>query len=159
LPWLLHGEQRKPKRKEGSSNVEENKALVRRLMDAINNHNFDELNQLVAADVVDHNAVILMQPDGPGGVEQGTKMLLEGFPDLHIEVEELVAEGERVAARLTLSGTNTGPYRGLPAPTQQHFVSEALTILRISDGKVAEIRGTADRLGMLTQLGILPDIG
>jgi steroid delta-isomerase-like uncharacterized protein len=145
---------------EGSpSNVEENKALVRRLMDAINNHNFEEVNQLVASDVVDHNAVIFMQPDGPGGVEQGINMLLEGFPDFHIEVEELVGEGDRVAARLTLSGTNTGTYRGLGAPTQQHFVSEALTIMRISDGKVAEIRGTADRLGMLTQLGILPDIG
>jgi ketosteroid isomerase-like protein len=57
------------------------------------------------------------------------------------------------------SGTNTGDYRGLPAPTRQPFQSDAIAILRIADGKVAEIRGTADRLGMLTQLGILPDIG
>jgi steroid delta-isomerase-like uncharacterized protein len=139
--------------------VEENKVLVRRLMEAINNHDFDALKQLVAHDVVDHNAVIFMQPDGPGGVEDGVRMLLEGFPDLHIEVEELLAEAERVAARLTLSGTNTGNYRGLPAPTRQHFECEAVAIVRISDGKVAELRGTADRLGMLTQLGLLPDIG
>jgi hypothetical protein len=50
-------------------------------------------------------------------------------------------------------------YRGLPAPTQQQFGSEAIAIMRVADGKVAEIRGTTDRLGMLTQLGILPDIG
>ena len=58
-----------------------------------------------------------------------------------------------------MSGTDTGDYRGLPAPTQQHFEGGAITILRIADGTVAEIRGTADRLGMLTQLGILPGIG
>ena len=55
-----------------------------------------------------------------------------------------------------MSGTNTGAYRGLPAPTGQHFESEAIAILRIADCRVAELRGTADRLGMLTQLGILP---
>ena len=44
-------------------------------------------------------------------------------------------------------------------PTQQYFESEAIAILRIAGGRVAELRGTADRLGMLTQLGILPDLG
>jgi predicted ester cyclase len=109
--------------------------------------------------VVDHNAVIFMQPEGPGGAREGIGMLLQGFPDLRLTTEDLIAEGDRVAARFTVSGTNTGDYRGLPAPTQQHFESEAIAILRIADGRVAEIRGTADRLGMLTQLGILPDIG
>ena len=139
--------------------LEENKAVVQRLFDAINNGNLDELPQVVASDVVDHNAVIFMQPEGPGGAREGIGMLLQGFPDLRLTTEDLIAEGDRVAARFTTSGTNTGDYRGLPAPTQQHFESEAIAILRIADGRVAEIRGTADRLGMLTQLGILPDIG
>ena len=139
--------------------LEENKAVVQRLFDAINNGNLDELPQVVASDVVDHNAVIFMQPEGPGGAREGIGMLLQGFPDLRLTTEDLIAEGDRVAARFTVSGTNTGDYRGLPAPTQQHFESEAIAILRIADGRVAEIRGTADRLGMLTQLGILPDIG
>jgi steroid delta-isomerase-like uncharacterized protein len=139
--------------------LEENKAVVQRLFDAINNGNLDELPQVVAPDVVDHNAVIFMQPEGSGGVREGIRMLLQGFPDLRLTTEDLIAEGDRVAARFTTSGTNTGDYRGLPAPTQQHFESEAIAILRIADGRVAEIRGTADRLGMLTQLGILPDIG
>jgi len=79
--------------------------------------------------VVDHNAVIFMQPEGPGGVQEGVRMLLRGFPDLHLTIEELIAEGDRVVARFTMSGTNTGEYRGLPAPTQRHFESEAVAIL------------------------------
>jgi predicted ester cyclase len=109
--------------------------------------------------VVDHNAVIFMQPDGSGGVEEGVRMLLVGFPDLQLITQELLAEGDQVVARFTMSGTNTGDYRGLPAPTGQHFESEAIAILRIVDGRVAELGGTADRLGMLAQLGILPDLG
>jgi predicted ester cyclase len=139
--------------------LEENKAVVQRLFDEINSRNLDELPQVVAPDVVDHNAVIFMQPEGPGGVQEGIRMLLEGFPDLRLSTEELIAEGDRVVARFTLSGTNAGDYRGLPAPTQQHFESEAIAVLRVAAGRVVEIRGTADRLGMLTQLGILPDIG
>jgi predicted ester cyclase len=139
--------------------LEENKAVVQRLFDAINSGNLGELPKIVAPNVVDHNAVIFMQPEGPGGVEEGIRILLQGFPDLRLTTEELIAEGDRVVARFGMSGTNTGDYRGLPAPTQQHFESEAIAILRIADGRIAEIRGTADRLGMLTQLGILPDLG
>ena len=139
--------------------LEDNKAVVRQLFDAINNCAINRLPELVDAEVVDHNAVIFMQPDGPGGVEEGVRMLLAGFPDLEVRVEELIAEADRVVARFVLSGTNTGEYRGLPAPTNRHFENEAIAIFWIDDGKVAEIRGTADRLSMLVQLGILPDIG
>jgi steroid delta-isomerase-like uncharacterized protein len=139
--------------------LEENKALVQRLFDAINDGRLDELAQVVAPDLVDHNAVIFMQPEGPDGVTEGVRLLLQGFPDLRLSTQELLAEGDQVVARFTMSGTNTGDYRGLPAPTQQHFESEAIAILRIADDRVTELRGTADRLGMLTQLGILPDIG
>jgi len=138
--------------------VEDNKAVVEQLFESINRRDLDALSEVVAPDVVDHNAVIFMQPDGPGGVIEGIRMLLIGFPDLRITVNDLIGEADSVASRLTLSGTNTGDYRGLPQPTNQHFENEAIAILRIEDGKVAEIRGCADRLGMLVQLGILPDI-
>ena len=139
--------------------LKQNKTVVRRLFEVINNGELDQLSDLVDEDVVDHNAVIFMQPEGPGAAKEGIRLLRQGFPNLRINVEELVAEGDQVVARLTMSGTNTGEYRGLPAPTQQHFRSEAIAILRIADAKVTEIRGAADRLGMLTQLGILPAIG
>jgi steroid delta-isomerase-like uncharacterized protein len=139
--------------------IEGNKAVVRRLFDAINNGAVERLSELVAADVVDHNAVIFMQPEGPGGVEEGVRMLLVGFPDLNVRVEELIAEANYVVARFVMSGTNSGEYRGLPEPTNRRFESEAIAIFSFDNGKVAEIRGTADRLSMLIQLGILPDIG
>ena len=69
-----------------------------------------------------------------------------------------VGDGECVAVRFELSGTNPGHYRYLPAPTSRRAVCEAIDIFRVADGKIAEIWGTADRLGMLTQLGLLPDI-
>ena len=139
--------------------LEDNKAVVRRLVEAINNRALDRVPELVAADVVDHNAVIFMQPESPGGVEEGLRMLLDGFPDLKIRVEDLVAEADHVVARFVMSGTNTGEYRGLPEATNRHFENEAIAIFKIDKGKVSEIRGTADRLSMLIQLGILPDIG
>jgi predicted ester cyclase len=83
----------------------------------------------------------------------------EAFPDFRAEVEGLLADGDAVVAHLQLSGTNTGEYRGLPEPTGQAAQWEAVGIFRLVDGKIAEIRGVADRMGMLTQLGILPAIG
>ena len=56
--------------------LEENKAVVQRLFDAINSGRLEELAQVVAPDAVDHNAVIFMQPEGPGGVEEGIRILL-----------------------------------------------------------------------------------
>lgn len=141
------------------ASIGDNQAVVRRLFESINHGDLDHLREVVAADVVDHNAIIFMQPEGPGGVEEGVRLLLVGFPDLQIRVEELIGEADKVVARFRLSGTNTGEYRGLPAPTNKRFENEAIAIFRIDDGKVAEIRGAADRLGMLVQLGILPDIG
>jgi predicted ester cyclase len=81
------------------------------------------------------------------------------FPDLHAEVRQMVDDGDCVAVRFELYGTNTGDYRYLPAPTGRRAVWEGIGIFRVVDGKIAEIWGTADRLGMLTQLDLLPDIG
>ena len=139
--------------------IDDNKAVVTRLVESINSRALDQLAELVASDVVDHNAVIFMQPQGPGGVEAGIRMLLAGFPDLRIAIHDLIGEADTVVARLTVSGTNLGEYRGLPQPTNQRFEMEAVAIFRLEHGTVAEIHGTADRLGMLVQLGILPDIG
>ena len=85
--------------------LEENKAVVQRLFDAINNGRLDELVQVIAPDVVHHNAVIFMQPEGPGGVEEGIRMLLQGFPDLRLTTQGLLAEDDQVVARFTMSGT------------------------------------------------------
>ena len=77
---------------------------MQRLFDAINSGNLDELPLVVASDVVDHNAVIFMQPEGPDGVQEGVRMLLQGFPDLRLTTQELIAEGDQVVARFSMSG-------------------------------------------------------
>jgi ketosteroid isomerase-like protein len=140
--------------------IADNTVIIERLIEEVfSQQDLAALPELVAADVVDHQAIIFAQPGRPGGVAAGVGALVEAFPDLSIEIGELLPAGDRVVARLTLAGTNAGGYRGLPAPTNRHAQWEAIAIFRIAGGKIAEIHGCADRLGLLTQLGILPDIG
>jgi predicted ester cyclase len=137
-----------------------NQELVGTFFDeVINAHNADRAPELLTETVVDHNKIVLTEPEGPGAAEDGLRMLFTAFPDLYADVRQVVDDGDCVAVRFELSGTNTGDYRYLPAPTGRRAVWEAIGIFRIADGKIAEIWGTADRLGMLTQLGLLPDIG
>ena len=134
--------------------------VVTRLLERVlNAGELDALPALVTPDVIDHHAIILAQPEGQGGVGAGIALLLAAFPDFRCRIDDLLSDGDRVVARLTLSGTNTGDYRGLPAPTGRHARWEAIAIFRVAAGRVAEIWGCADRMGMLTQLGILPDLG
>jgi steroid delta-isomerase-like uncharacterized protein len=135
-------------------------AVVHSLIQEIfNNRELDRLSEFVTSDVIDRNRIVLGQPDGSDGVSEGVRLFLTAFPDFHADIEETLCDGERVAACLSMHGTNTGAYRGLPAPTNRHVSWEAVAIFRVRDGKIAEIRGTADRMTMLTQLGILPDLG
>ena len=134
--------------------------IVERLIEKVfNRGDLAALPALVAADVVDHHAIIFAQPEGTGGVAAGVAAFLRAFPDFRCRVDELLTIGDRVIARLTLAGTNTGDYRGLPAPTGKCARWEAIAIFRIADGTIAEVWGSADRLGLLTQLGILPGLG
>ena len=95
-----------------------NKELVRRLYEqGFNAGDLDVVDQLVSRDVVTHNPIILDAPTGPDSIRGGIEMLRRSFPDLHVEVLELIAEGDRVAAFLRMSGTNTGDYRRGAPPT------------------------------------------
>src|SRR5215472_4787801 len=95
-----------------SDTLASNKALVRRLYEeGFNAGNLDVVDQLVSPDVVTHNPLILDAPTGPDSIRGGIAMLRQSFPDLHVEVLDLIAEGDRVAAFLLVSGTNTAAYR------------------------------------------------
>jgi predicted ester cyclase len=86
-------------------------------------------------------------------------MLLVAFPDLSTAVERLVGEEDYVVAKVWMVGTNTGPYPRVPEPTKRHTEWGSMVMFRMENGKIAELWGISDRMGMLTQLGILPDIG
>jgi predicted ester cyclase len=82
-------------------------------------------------------------------------MIRRAFPDFHVEVRDLVAEGDRVAAFLHMSGTNEGEYRR-GAATKRSGSMRAFFIWRVADGRLAESWGVGDRLGLLQELGIAP---
>jgi len=140
--------------------VEENKTVARRFFEEVFNQKQPELiEELLTEGVVDHNKIIFTEPDTPGGMAEGVRMLLVAFPDLETTVKHQVGEGDYVSVPLKMSVTNTGSYPRVPEPTGRHTDWESMVLFRMEDGKIAELWGTSDRMGMLTKLGILPDIG
>ena len=140
--------------------VEENKIVARRFFEEVFNQKQPELiEELLTEGVVDHNKIIFTEPDTPGGMAEGVRMLLVAFPDLETTVKHQVGEGDYVSVPLKMSGTNTGSYPRVPEPTGRHTDWESMVLPWMEDGKIAELWGTSDRMGMLTKLGILPDIG
>ncbi len=133
---------------------EENKAIARRAYEAINQNNLDALDEMVASDVTDHDAGPGQAP-GLEGVKQIFSSLHTAFPDFHMDVEDMIAEGEKVVARVTMSGTHQGEFMGI-APTGNRVEVSGIDILRIADGKFVERWGNFDDLGMMQQLGAVP---
>jgi predicted ester cyclase len=125
--------------------AEENKQLVRRLIDRV-------WNQHDAAAIGDHFGPGLQQE-----IAEHHRQLLAGFPDLQVTVEDdLIAEADRVVARLLLRGTHSGPFAGRPA-TGEVVAWGSIRIYRVRDGRVVETWAMQDRLGLLQQLGaVLP---
>lgn len=139
-----------------TSAVDSNKALVRRLYEeGFNQGNLDVVDELVAPDVVTHDPIILDAPTGPDSIRGGIAMIRKAFPDFHVEVLDLIAEDDRVASFLLMSGTNTGDYRRGGA-THKKGTMRAFFLWRVADGKLVESWGMADRFQFLQQLGIVP---
>jgi len=133
-----------------------NKDIVRRLGVEPWEGNLDVIDELVAPDYVGHDPA---QPDlhGPDGVKGFITSYLAGFPDGRITIEEQLAEGDLVATRWTGRGTHQGELMGIPATGKQVTVS-GLTLSRLQNGKVVEEWSNWDTLGMLQQLGVVPDM-
>lgn len=139
----------------GTTSLEENKALVRRLIyEDINPGNADVAAQIIAPDFFDHT-----NPPGMQHGLQGHNMIVavfkSAFSDYGFEIEDMLAEGDRVAARLTMHGRHTGDFLGIPATGRSVNVA-GIHILRIENGRIAEHWGTNDDLGFMQQLGVVP---
>lgn len=89
------------------------------------------------------------------GHQQFAAMFYGAFPDLYHTIDDLIGEGERAVVRFGLHGTHTSDFMGIPA-TQKRVDVSAIAFLRIVDGRVAELIGEFDQLGMLQQLGAIP---
>jgi len=133
---------------------EANKEVTLRLIEAFGQGRAEVIDELVAADIVDHGRFEGM-PEGREGVKVLLSVIHSAFSDLEISVNRAVADGDFVVAHVTNSGTMTGDFAGMPA-TGKHATWEAIHIDRISNGKVAEHWVVQDQLGMLQQLGLMP---
>ena len=138
--------------------AEENKALVRRFVDEVQSAgNIDAIDELCSPEFVNHSA-----PPGVAsnceGVKQVTAMFRQAFPDSYFTVEDMVAEGDKVATRKTFHGTHEGEFMGIP-PSGRSVRMGLIDIVRITDGRVVEHWSVGDNLGMMQQLGVIPEPG
>ncbi len=139
--------------------TEDNKTLMRRFIEEVfNKKKLTALDELIASNHIDHSAAAASLPVGPEGSRQAIGMMLTGFPDLHVTVEDMIAEGDKVVVRLTMRGTQQGAFGSIP-PTGKQVAVSTIDIVRIEGGKIAEEWGIDDMLGMLQQLGIVPSMG
>ena len=129
----------------------EQKALVRRLIDEVwTQGNLAVVDALLAPDFVEHYPG-LGQVWGPGGAKQAITELRTIFPDFAATIEELLAEGDTVGVRLTVRGTHTGTYLGIP-PTGTPATWTGLNLFRIADHRVVAAWAFWDLLGLVRQL-------
>ena len=133
--------------------TEQNKAIRRQAYEAVNQKNLDALDEVTASDVINHSARPGQAP-GLEGVKQLFSSLHAAFPDFRIDVEDMIAEGDKVVARVTGSGTHQGEFMGI-APTGNRVELSAIDIARIAEGKIVEHWSNSDQLGMMRQLGVM----
>jgi steroid delta-isomerase-like uncharacterized protein len=133
---------------------EELKAAYRRLLDeGPNKGNAGIFSELLDEDVIVHVGLSAEPIRGREGVAALMARVRAAFPDLRIQVDELIAEGDRLVALVTNSGTNTGPMMGRPA-TGNRVTWTVVHIVRFKDGRIVEDRHILDRLSFFEQLGL-----
>jgi len=128
---------------------EENKAIVRRFIEAYNKRNLDVFDDLLAPDYFDHTSQV-----GPEGLKQLMNMAFKAFPDFHETIEDIIAEGDKVWVRITFTGTHSGEWMGI-APTGKKITTEMVDIFRIVNGKLVEYRDVNNNLDFLKKLGLI----
>ena len=136
--------------------VEENRALIQRFVEEVfNRGNLDVVDDIYAPDYVGHTAGSPEQTLGPEGVKEFVELYRSAFPDLHTTIEDIVAEGEKVAYRWTAVGTHRGELLGF-APSNNRVELTGITIERIEGSKIVETYNNFDQLGMMRQIGAIP---
>ena len=135
--------------------AEDNKAVVRRWIEAYNNRDTQAEADARAPGYVTHAPGL----PGPMDSEAWTQFIAsfaEAFPDLWLTVEDILSEGDMVAARVAFRGTHRGEFQGIP-PTGKEVAFSSIEIDRMVDGKVQEHWFELDQLGLMRQLGVLPE--
>jgi predicted ester cyclase len=131
------------------------KAAVRRFIEQVNRKNMAVLDETTSHGFVQHS----IMPVGPGrqGLKDFYKSFRGAFPDFQFTIDDMIAEGDQVAVRMTCRYTHKGEFMGI-APTGKAVVVTKMDIFRVVNGKVVEHWDAVDRLGLLQQLGVVPKI-
>lgn len=134
--------------------LDDNKALVRRFIGEIfERGNEAAVDELAAEEFESH--ALPSSGDGREDMRRAIERVHGGLADVEFTIEDMVAEGNRVAVRLRSSATHTGTFMGMPA-TGKHYSIEEIHLFRIDDGKVAEHWHQMDQMGLMKQLGAAP---
>jgi steroid delta-isomerase-like uncharacterized protein len=130
-----------------------NKDVVRRVYEQlVNAQRLDLLDDYFSPDYVNRKT-----PGGREGTKQLFGMLFAAFPDVHVSIDSMCAEGDRVWVRITMRGTHRGTFTGRPG-TGKTFAATTINEVRLEDSKVVEEWGVTDTLTMMQQLGLLPEV-
>jgi len=132
-----------------------NKLVMRRFTEFINTASEKLATELIAPDAIFHVPGRSEPMRGPAGYLAIIGMMRGGFPDIQWTLEEMIAEGDKVAARFTMRGTHSGTFLGVP-PTGKAIAVQAMNIYRLRDGHFIEEHGQPDMLGLLQQIGAVP---
>lgn len=138
---------------------EDNKALVRKLLEGADRSDVAVVDQVVAADYVDHNPPPFQgDATGAAGARDAFTTAMKIFSDWSHEVSQQFSDGEFVISRITGRGRHTGDFLGIPA-SNKDVTMEGIAIHRVVDGKIVEHWSQVDGLGLLSQIGAIPPMG
>jgi predicted ester cyclase len=140
--------------------AEENKAVVRREFEEILNHtgNLDAADEIIAPNYVSHEPTS-GETRGIEWAKQFAATYRQAFPDLQNTIEDMVAEGDKVVVRFRGRGTHQGDTEAFGPPTGKRMEITGITINRLSEGKIVEAWTNVDALGMMQQIGMIPEPG
>ena len=135
-----------------------NRAALMSLLDAVNTGDAELISRTID-EVVEPDVLIRtplpVEATGAQALKNVWAMLLRAFPDLHVTVEDLIAQGDRVVSRNTVTGTHRGEHMGVP-PTGRSITYDEIFIFRFAGGRIAETWGIVDVLSQARQLGASP---
>jgi len=134
--------------------IEDNKALVRQFIeDVFGRGRLAAVDELVAQDFVPHTYPGTTDRDG---LKRAMERVSKGLANASFTIDDMIAEGDRVAVRLTASATQVGEFMGMPA-TGKRYTIEEIHVFGLRDGKIAEHWHQFDQMGLMRQLGASPD--
>lgn len=134
-----------------------NKQLVDAfIQDLFTKGDLDAVDRYLDPGFVNHDPPFPGAPDGPEGIQQAARLFREALPDWRSDVDLLIAEGDFVVELFTARGTHRGELMGVP-PTGKTIVLPGINIFRIEGDRIVERWGQLDQLGLLRQLGLVPD--